>query len=173
MLPIRLEIKNFLPYRVPDPLLFDGIQMACLTGANGAGKSSILDAITWVLWGEARAKREDDPDSSRPDRDEHPIGFYAGRLQISRLAAARASGKSGRSELTLFGQNPQGGWTSINEGSIRETQRKINEILRLTHETFIHSAYLQQARPTPSPRERRRAQTNFVRHPRPSRLGNL
>ena len=60
MIPIRLELKNFLPYRVPDAIRFDGIALACLTGANGAGKSSILDSITWALWGYARAKRDDD-----------------------------------------------------------------------------------------------------------------
>ncbi|RDJ93333.1 ATP-binding cassette domain-containing protein, partial [Lacticaseibacillus rhamnosus] len=42
MIPIRLEIKNFLPYRTPDTLLFEGIHLACLTGANGAGKTTLL-----------------------------------------------------------------------------------------------------------------------------------
>ena len=37
MIPIRLELKNFLPYRSPDPIYFDGIHLACLTGQNGAG----------------------------------------------------------------------------------------------------------------------------------------
>jgi len=60
MLPIRLELKNFLAYRSPDPVRFDGIHLACLTGPNGAGKSTLLDAITWALWGKARAKRDDD-----------------------------------------------------------------------------------------------------------------
>ena len=31
-----------------------------LTGESGAGKSSLLDAITWALWGKARAKRDED-----------------------------------------------------------------------------------------------------------------
>ena len=51
MLPVRLEIKNFLAYRETVVLQFDGIHLACLTGPNGAGKSSLLDAITWAVWG--------------------------------------------------------------------------------------------------------------------------
>ena len=39
---------------------FEGIHLACLTGHNGAGKSSLLDAMTWVLWGKARGRRVDD-----------------------------------------------------------------------------------------------------------------
>jgi len=46
MLPIRLELRNFLAYRNPDPLNFKDIDLACLTGPNGAGKSSLLDAMT-------------------------------------------------------------------------------------------------------------------------------
>ncbi len=60
MLPTRLELKNFLAYRQPDPLVFEGIHLACLTGPNGAGKSSLLDAITWALWGKARLSSPDD-----------------------------------------------------------------------------------------------------------------
>lgn len=146
MLPIKLEIRNFLPYRVPDPLLFDGIQMACLTGPNGAGKSSVLDAITWVLWGEARAKREDDLIHQGQTEMSVQLDFMQDSLCYRVLRKRVRQGKSGRSELTLFGQNAEGGWVSINEGSIRETQRKINTLLRLTHETFIHSAYLQQGK---------------------------
>ena len=60
MIPIRLELENFLCYRQPDPLDFSGIHVACLAGDNGAGKSSLLDAITWALWGRARARRDDE-----------------------------------------------------------------------------------------------------------------
>ena len=31
-----------------------------ITGANGAGKSSILDAMTWALFGKSRVKSDDD-----------------------------------------------------------------------------------------------------------------
>ena len=35
-------------------LNFTGFDLACISGQNGAGKSSLLDAITWALFGEAR-----------------------------------------------------------------------------------------------------------------------
>ena len=60
MIPVKLEIYNFLAYRDPGPLDLTGIHVACLVGANGAGKSSLLDAITWALWGKARARRDDE-----------------------------------------------------------------------------------------------------------------
>ncbi len=40
MIPVRLQVRNFLSYRdnVP-PLDFAGIHVACLSGANGHGKA--------------------------------------------------------------------------------------------------------------------------------------
>ena len=50
MIPIQLIIKNFLSYR-DAALDFSGLHTACICGSNGAGKSSLLEAITWAIWG--------------------------------------------------------------------------------------------------------------------------
>jgi len=47
-------------YREEQSLDFSGIHLACLAGDNGHGKSALLDAITWALWGRARARRDDE-----------------------------------------------------------------------------------------------------------------
>jgi len=43
-----------------DILDFDDWSVACITGDNGNGKSAILEAITWVLWGKTRVQRSKD-----------------------------------------------------------------------------------------------------------------
>ena len=60
MLPLTLQLKNFLSYREDVPTLnLEDIHVACLCGPNGHGKSAILDAITWSLWGKARGRTHD------------------------------------------------------------------------------------------------------------------
>ena len=59
LIPRHLRISGFLSYRDPVELDFNSFNLACISGHNGAGKSSLLDAITWSLFGEARGKSTD------------------------------------------------------------------------------------------------------------------
>ena len=60
MIPNKLRLHNFMCYREEQSLDFSGIHLACLAGDNGHGKSALLDAITWAVWGQARARRDDE-----------------------------------------------------------------------------------------------------------------
>ncbi len=146
MLPTRLELRNFLAYRAPDPIVFTGIELACLTGGNGVGKSSLLDAITWALWGKARARR--DEDLIHLDQNDMSVQFdfeqEGLRYRVLRKRSRAGRGSRGSLDLMVYGADefPR----HINEDGARRTQEKIKEILRLDYETFAHSAFLQQGR---------------------------
>ena len=61
MIPSKLKLNNFMSYRGETDILdFDDWSVACITGDNGNGKSAILEAITWVLWGKTRVQRSKD-----------------------------------------------------------------------------------------------------------------
>ncbi len=144
MIPIRLELKNFLAYRSPDPVRFDGIHLACLTGANGAGKSSLLDAITWALWGQARAKRDDEL-VHMGQTDMHVQLDFEQEGTNYRVVRRRSRKGRGTGSLDLFSV-VDGQPNTLSEPSIRETQEKINRLLRLDYDTFTSSAFLQQGK---------------------------
>ena len=56
MIPLKLTLRNFMSYGdEPATLPFEGLHVACLSGDNGNGKSALLDAMTWALWGKTRA----------------------------------------------------------------------------------------------------------------------
>ncbi len=58
MIPVKLQVRGLLSYKEPVELSFNDFDIACISGNNGAGKSSLLDAITWVLFGKARRSDE-------------------------------------------------------------------------------------------------------------------
>ena len=148
MIPVKLALKNFMCYRdnVP-PLSFDGIHVACLCGDNGNGKSAILDAITWALWGKARAKSDDELIHVGRTEMEVEFEFASGqdRYRVIRKRTKPSVNRPGHSLLDLQIATGQD-FRSIAGNSIRETQQKIIEILRMDYDTFINSAFLLQGR---------------------------
>lgn len=52
MKPVRLELQGFTAFRDPAVLDFEGRRLFVITGPTGAGKSSLLDAMTWALFGQ-------------------------------------------------------------------------------------------------------------------------
>lgn len=136
-----------MPYRGDAPVLsFTSIHTACISGDNGAGKSSIIDAITWALWGKSRAKSDDDLVHQGENEALVEFDFYAGG-QLYRVIRrhARPKGKraSGQSSLDFFIVG-DGLPLPLSGERITQTQRQIESILHMDYETFTNSAYLRQ-----------------------------
>ena len=51
MRPLRLELEGFGAFRDATTVDFDGADLFALTGATGAGKSTVIDAMCFVLYG--------------------------------------------------------------------------------------------------------------------------
>lgn len=152
MIPIRLELKNFMAYRDSDPLDLSGLHTVVLTGENGAGKSTILDGITFALWGQARA-RSDDALISQEEQEmrvaltfrEGPNTYQVVRTRKLGRATGRARQPLSSGSVDLF-IGESGTWRSLSEPRQRETDARIQALLNLSYDTFINSAYLKQGR---------------------------
>jgi exonuclease SbcC len=152
MIPIRLELKNFMAYRDAPVVDLTGLHVVCLTGENGAGKSTLLDAITWALWGQARSKRDDELITQNETEMRVSLVFKEGSntyqvVRTRKLGRVNARSKipTSTGELGLLIED-SGSWRSLNEGRQSDTQAKIIHILNLTYETFVNSAFLKQGR---------------------------
>ena len=151
MIPLRLRLKNFMCYRdVPDPLDLTGIHVACICGDNGHGKSALLDAMTWALWGKARGRGVDDLIHIGESDMEVELEFSNGEdvyrvIRKRKRARGRGSGASVL-ELQIAGSGGGGQFRPITGNTIAETQAQISQLLRLEYETFVNSAFLRQGR---------------------------
>ncbi|MFC1942048.1 AAA family ATPase [Chloroflexota bacterium] len=147
MIPVKLTLHNFMCYRdnVP-PLNFDGIHLACLSGDNGNGKSALIDAITWALWGKARASSDDDLIHTLQTEMEIEFIFKVGEQLyriIRKRSRPRKRGSPGQPVLE-FQIHADNGFMPITGNSITQTQQKIIDTLHMDYDTFVNSAYLRQ-----------------------------
>ena len=142
MVPVSLQISGFLSYLDPIKIDFSTFELACISGANGSGKSSLIDAITWVLFGQAR-RRDDAIINSHASAAEVVYEFlYEGipyRVQ-------RSKPKDKSTLLEFYVQEPGGSWRPLTEHSVRETEQRIQQTLRMDYETFINASFFLQGK---------------------------
>jgi exonuclease SbcC len=143
MIPNKLRLSGFLSYQDPVELDFNGLALACVSGSNGAGKSSLLDAITWALFGEARCRDDDALINSHVNAAEVIYDFnYEG--QLYRVQRSKPRGKT--TVLEFYVLSPDGQWRTLTEKSVRETENRLRQILRLDYETFINASFFLQGK---------------------------
>ena len=133
-------------YREPPILDLESIQIACLCGPNGHGKSALLDAITWALWGETRARTQDELIHQGQTDMSVELDFSA-RDRIYRVCR-RHSRKRGRQGATILELQVQsnGQMVPITGNTVRETEADIRGLIHMDYETFVNTAFLLQGR---------------------------
>jgi exonuclease SbcC len=146
MVPLRLHLHNFLSYGDScEPIDLDGIHVACLCGPNGHGKSALLDAMTWALWGQARTSAADDLVRLGQKQMFVELEFRLD-TQRYRVIRKRSVGRNSQSDLQFQVRRENGEWSALTGQGVRGTQERIVQALRMDYETFINSAFLLQGR---------------------------
>lgn len=140
MIPLNLKLANFTSYGEKlQELDFTKFKLAAISGLNGAGKSSLLDSITWCVWGTSRAGDSSD-DLIHTGSSEMLVEFSfemdGNQFTVKRTRSKKGGGST---SLELWSKDH-----NLTEGTIKTTQDKIINLLHLTYETFTNSAYLRQ-----------------------------
>ncbi len=148
MIPLSLTLRNFLCYREGVPTLdFSALHVACLCGPNGHGKSALLDAITWCLWGRARGKTHDDLISYGADQASVELDFLARDVHYRLVRShGRGGGRRQAASILQLQTVTAAGPQVIAGNQVRDTQSKIDQIIGMDYTTFINSAFLLQGR---------------------------
>ncbi|MYE47228.1 MAG: SMC family ATPase, partial [Chloroflexi bacterium] len=140
MRPLRLELRGFTSFREPAVVDFEGRRLFAITGPTGAGKSSLLDAITWALYGEAprvgRATRQLITHGARSMAVQFDFSVRGERYRVSRQAPSSIGTRIER-------QRPDGAWEPLADRA-REVGARVTELLGLDFATFTKTVLLPQ-----------------------------
>lgn len=143
MYPAKLYLKNFLSYGDQGVEIdFNGYQTLLLIGKNGAGKSSILDAILWALWGKTRSGGDNDIMHSGSSDMEVRLDFIVRGATYRVVRKRSKKGKSFVSVLEL--QSLTEPITVLTDATIVQTQIRIDELIGVDYELLVNSAFLRQ-----------------------------
>jgi DNA repair protein SbcC/Rad50 len=143
VIPLHLKLSGFLSYCDPVEVDFSGFDLACISGSNGAGKSSLLDAMTWALFGQAR-KRDESVINLQSKAAEVAFTFVY-ETNTYRVIRSLQRGKTTAVEFQIRDESTNS-WRPLTEHTNRETQTRIEQILRLDYDTFINVSFFLQGK---------------------------
>ncbi|MGW7586126.1 AAA family ATPase, partial [Kitasatospora sp. NPDC054769] len=159
----RLTVTAFGPFAGSETVDFDALAaggLFLLRGATGAGKTSVLDAVCFALYGEtpgarrANRLRSDHADPKRLTSVELELTLGGRRLQVTRLPEQRRPKKVGSGttveraqtllrEWVLDTGDGAPGWRGISK-SHQEAGEEIHRLIGMNREQFCQVVLLPQ-----------------------------
>jgi exonuclease SbcC len=145
MRPQRLTLKNFMPFRSTEGQVqevdFSTLDLFAITGPMASGKSSLIDAIVWCLYGRTARYGADSKGviSAGETLCEVAFDFTIGSRWFR---AVRRTGKTTESGLS---EREHGEWIQDVSGSERLTSR-LEELLGLDFDSFTKTVILPQGK---------------------------
>lgn len=145
MRPLKLSLAGFGPFLSPQEICFDDVGLFAITGPTGAGKTSLLDAISFALFGVTPRLGRSLNELRNPHADKaHVVLEFTQGANVYRVT--RVLGSDSRSSSRRL--------EALNGGEFRmvpETERSANlerklseEILSIDAESFFRAALLPQ-----------------------------
>lgn len=137
----NLELKNFKSYKDTQITFNQGITL--ILGENGAGKSSILEAISFALFKQVNGKIEDNVRKAQNDREivhEMLVTLTFKHNGIIYQVKRGRRGSKSIAELYHF-ENKQ---RIINSRGDRNVTNDIETILEMDAKSFLNAIYIQQ-----------------------------
>lgn len=176
MRPIRLTLEGFTSFRDKVEIDFTGLDLFAVTGPTGAGKSSLIDAICFALYGQVPRVGDDYKQliSHGAERLSVMLEFSVGkeRYRIARTARPDKPSQQRLERITGDAAEPLA-------DRVKEIRAEVDRILGLDYDGFTRSVVLPQGQFDAflkgEPRERRKilvALLNLTVYERMQQLAN-
>ncbi|MDI9616658.1 MAG: SMC family ATPase [Methanothrix sp.] len=134
----RLVLRNFKKYRQADITFQDGL--TGIIGGNGAGKSTIVEAIAWALYGNRASTVERKFIKNVNARPEEPVEVHLtlsiGKKEILISRIMKGKGMLPDASLCINGQQVAKG--------VREVDAHLSRLIRISFQDFMRTFYAKQ-----------------------------
>lgn len=146
MIPISIRLCGFMSYREEQELRFDEDGLWVLEGPNGVGKSTIFDAITFVLFGEHRRGRQHHEDLINHNSDSMKVELVLRMEDASyKFLRCHPKAKKGKPVWQIFTVSAGGESAAIPGTEQREGYNAwVREHIGMDYEAFTMSILLLQ-----------------------------
>jgi exonuclease SbcC len=139
--PLHLTLDGFTSFRAPVALDFSSLDLFAITGPTGAGKSSLIDALTFALYGQVpRVGREYKQLMSHgAERLSVRLDFRMGEetYRIARTLKSSGAPQSRLERLSDAGSHPVA-------DRVKDIEDEVGRILGLDYDGFTRSVVLPQ-----------------------------
>jgi exonuclease SbcC len=142
MRPLELRLKGFRSYRTERLIDFRDLELVAIVGDTGAGKSSLLEAITWALYGASTWSKQAHGELLAQGASQMTVEltFQAGgeSWQIMRTHPRAGAGKV---ELRCLSDSSREG-----AGGAAEVRERVRQVVGLDYEMFCSCVLLPQGK---------------------------
>ncbi|WP_261664224.1 AAA family ATPase [Deinococcus sp. Marseille-Q6407] len=150
MRPLHLTLSGFTAFRQHTEVDFDGLDLFAVVGPTGSGKSSLLDAMTFALYGQTARLGATGLDALISQGEQALSVALVFELQTEQgpqvYRVARTKGRrTAENETRLEQRQPDGRWKDLAPGAgQRVVSARVQELVGLDFRTFARSVLLPQ-----------------------------
>ncbi len=146
MRPLFLSIEGLRSFRAPVEIDFQNRDHVAVIGDTGAGKSSILEAMTYALYGRTTFSGGGNPelmnDTSQRTRVVLRFRVSGGEWEVARALRRTKQGKVQPAGVRLRRTRPEGEMVE----QVRQVNERVKELLGLDSDAFLRTVVLPQGR---------------------------
>ena len=145
MRPLKLDLQGFTAFRQFTELDFNDLELFALVGPTGSGKSSLLDAMTFALYGQTARLGASGLDALISQGERGLSVSLTFEVGGQTFRASRTKGrKQAENEVRFERLDDDGRWTNLSDGGAKGISERIRRTVGLDFNTFRRSVMLPQ-----------------------------
>ncbi|MBH8566593.1 SMC family ATPase [Nostoc sp. CENA67] len=151
MRPLKLTLEGFTSFRNQVNINFENLELFAITGPTGAGKSSLLDAMTLALYGKVARlngkSQHNDLLSQGSLRLQVSLRFLVDDVEYQVLRSWQYRNRTTKPKSNFrLEKRIRDDWQPLGEQNATEIDAAIEKILRMDFETFTKVILLPQGK---------------------------